>query len=465
MLRRILLATVALGVFAAIGAGLWLASQRLLPVQPESTPAVVEQIASAAMPDGAIIVGDRAQQNLGIVSKPIETDVFWRTLTIPGMVIDRPGMSDREVVAPVAGVVTQILHVPGDLVQPGEPLFTLRIASEQLQLAQSELFKTSENLKIAEERRERLATAGDAIPQARIIEAESEVARQQAAAQGLRQELRSRGLSDESIAGIARGELLSETVVVAPTLTFAGDESPGEKSVGFEVQELLVDLGQQVQAGVALCHLANHQLLAIEGKAFRDEAAILQRSLEVGWLVEVDFQEGDAGEWPTAERELPIRFIDNTIDPVTRTFGFQLPLANQHKAIAGDSRTRLLWRYRPGQKVLLRVRVERMDGVFILPADAVIGEGPENYLFTQNVNTFQKVSVRVLHRDRDRVVLANDGALETYERDGKQRTIAAVTQTAAAQLNRMTKTKSDGLPPGYHIHADGSLHKNEDEGR
>jgi cobalt-zinc-cadmium efflux system membrane fusion protein len=465
MLRRILLATVALGVVAAIGAGLWLASQRLRPAQPESTPAVVEQVASAAMPDGAIIVGERAQQNLQIASKPIETTVFWRTLTIPGMVIDRPGISDREVVAPVAGVVTQILHVPGDLVQPGEPLFTLRIASEQLQLAQSELFKTSENLKIAEERRERLATAGDAIPQARIIEAESEVARQQAAAQGLRQELRSRGLSDESIAGIARGELLSETVVVAPQLTFAGDESPGEEAVGFEVQELLVDLGQQVQAGAALCHLANHQLLSIEGKAFRDEAAILQRSLEVGWPVEVDFQEGSVGEWPTAESELPIRFIDNTIDPVTRTFGFQLPLANQHKALEGKGRTRLLWRYRPGQKVLLRVRVERMDGVFVLPADAVVAEGAESFLFTQNVNTFQRVSVRVLHRDRDRVVVANDGALETYERDGKQRTIAAVTQTAATQLNRMTKTKSDGLPPGYHIHADGSLHKNEDEGR
>jgi hypothetical protein len=29
----------------------------------------------------------------------------------------------------------------------------------------------------------------------------------------------------------------------------------------------------------------------------------------------------------------------------------------------------------------------------------------------------------------------------------------------------MTKSQSDnGLPEGYHIHADGSLHKNEDEG-
>ena len=41
-----------------------------------------------------------------------------------------------------------------------------------------------------------------------------------------------------------------------------------------------------------------------------------------------------------------------------------------------------------------------------------------------------------------------------------------VTQGAAAQLNRLAKAgTSGGAPKGYHIHADGSLHKNGDEGR
>ena len=42
---------------------------------------------------------------------------------------------------------------------------------------------------------------------------------------------------------------------------------------------------------------------------------------------------------------------------------------------------------------------------------------------------------------------------------------AFVVQSSAEQLNRMLKSSSgDDLPEGYHIHADGSLHKNEDEG-
>ncbi|QDV75387.1 efflux RND transporter periplasmic adaptor subunit [Botrimarina mediterranea] len=465
MLRRILVTFAALCALGAAGFAAWLGYRHLRPEPAATSSAAEEQLTAAATPDGKIIVGDRAQHNLGIVSKAIETGEFWRAVTVPGMIVDRPGMSDREVVASVEGVINRILHVPGDLVEPGESLFTLRLASESLQQSQAELFKTGENLKIAEARRERLAQAGEGIPQARLIEAESEIARLKVAAQGYRQELRNRGLSDEEIGGIERGKLLSELQVTAPPLVFAGEESPTGEMLGFELQELLVDLGQQVRAGEPLCRLANHQLLAIEGRAFRDETSKLQQSLEKGWPVEVDFQEGESSGWPTAENELPIRYIDNTIDPETRTFGFRLPLENQHRVVVQGGRARLLWRFRPGQKVLLRVRVERMDGVFTLPADAVVAEGAENYVFTQNVNTFQRVSVRVLHRDRDRVVLANDGALETYERDGKQRTIAAVTLTAAAQLNRMTKTKSDGLPPGYHIHADGSLHKNEDEGR
>jgi hypothetical protein len=44
-------------------------------------------------------------------------------------------------------------------------------------------------------------------------------------------------------------------------------------------------------------------------------------------------------------------------------------------------------------------------------------------------------------------------------------TIPAIARTAGAQLNRMTKAGSSGVPKGYHIHADGSLHKNEDEAK
>src|SRR5262245_47235602 len=54
----------------------------------------------AAGPTEKVIVGDQAQKNLRISSKALKVEDFWKTITLPGMIVDRPGISDREVVAP-----------------------------------------------------------------------------------------------------------------------------------------------------------------------------------------------------------------------------------------------------------------------------------------------------------------------------------------------------------------------------
>ena len=308
-----------------------------------------------------------------------------------------------------------------------------------------------------------------------MIEVESEIARLEAATKAYRQELLNRGLSPDEVDGVAEGTLLSEISLVVPLQTatqrppistLASTSSPHEhQPVVYELQDLKVGLGEQVQAGQTLCRLSNHQSLAIEGRAFRDETSLLERSIKEGWPVEVDFQEDSGADWPPIALTYPIRYIANTIDPVTRTFAFLMPLENQSKSVDHGEKTQLLWRFRPGQKVRLYVRVEEFDGVFVLPADAVVLEGPEAFVFTQNVNTFERKGVQVLFRDRDRVVIANDGSLPTYLKDKERWTIAAVVRNAAAQLNRMAKAGSSAVPKGFHIHADGSLHKNEDEAK
>jgi biotin carboxyl carrier protein len=466
--------------FAALATGVcavgYLFREAWLP-GPRSavTGASVMPSDEANSPSDKIIVGDQAQKNLGLTAKPLQADVFWKTITIQGMVVDRPGFSDREVVAPAVGIVSQLFHVPGDMVRPGDKLFTLKLASESLQQTQSELFKTSKNIMLSEARRERLIAGGQAIAQARVIEAESEISRLEVAAQAYRQELFNRGFSPADVNGVADGRLLSEITLtvppraaaqVPPAASLVSAAAPtDEQPLAYEVQELNVELGEQVQAGQTLCHLSNHQSLAIEGRAFRDETSLLERSVQEGWPVEVDFQEDASADWPAIEQAFPIRYIANTIDPLTRTFAFLLPLENQYKTVDHGDRKQLLWRFRPGQKVLLRIRVEKLDDVFVLPADAVVLEGAEAFVFTQNVNTFERKSVHVLFRDRDRVVLANDGSLPTYVKGQGRWTIPAIARTAAAQLNRMTKAGSSGVPKGYHIHADGALHKNEDEAK
>jgi cobalt-zinc-cadmium efflux system membrane fusion protein len=458
--------TVALAAAGYIFRDVWLPHQATAdsaqPLAPKS---------HAATPATKIIVGDQAQKNLGLSAKPLQSTTFWKAITVPGMIVDRPGVSDREVVAPAAGNVSQLFHVPGDIVSPGDKLFTLKLASESLQLTQSELYKTTKSIQLAQTHRDRLAEAGDAIAKARVVEVDNEISRLQVAAQAYRQELTNRGLSSADINGIADGRLLSQITLFAPqqpsdsNSTDEPSPSTSAQPLAYEMQELKVALGEQVQAGQTLCHLSNHRSLAIEGRAFRDETTLLERSVQQGWPVDVDFREEASSGWPAVEQSFLIRYIANTIDPTTRTFAFLMPLENQYKTVDHGKGTQILWRFRPGQKVLLRVRTEKLDDVFVLPADAVVFEGADAFVFTQNVNTFERKSVHVLFHDRDQVVLANDGAMPTYTKGNERWTIPAIARTAAAQLNRMAKVGSSTAPIGYHIHADGSLHKNADEGK
>ncbi len=408
-----------------------------------------------------IIVNEQAQKNLGIEARKLEATSYWKTLQIPGMVVDRAGFSDRAVVALATGVVTKIHHVPGDEVRTGEPLFTLKLLSEAIQTTQSDLFKTTRDIAFAQVQRNRLKQSPEAIAASQITEVENQIARFEVLAKAYRQELLNRGFDSGMIEQASQGRFTNELRVLAPPVSIPSKigETGSEKSndLSFELQELKVDLGQQVQAGQSLCTLANHRYLAIEGRAFSEETPLLERSVKERWPIEVDFQEEAKPDWGELRQSFRIRWLSNTIDQQTRTFTILIPLENESRTIEDEGYRQTLWRFRPGQRVRIQVRVEELKNVFVLPADAVTTEGTDAYIFTQNVNTFTRRPVRVVHRERSHVVIENDGSLPsgTY-----------AIQAGAAQLNRMLKSSgSSGVPKGYHVHADGSLHKNEDEGK
>ena len=452
----------------------YLTRNRWLPSFQNATTAVTDDSAAGDIEAGApveqVLLSDQAIDNLGLSAKPARPGTFWKTIQVPGMVVDLPGRSDRGVISPVAGVVDRVNHFPGDSVRTGEVLFTIRILSESLHQTQSELFKATQDIKLAQVQRERLAGAGGAIPESRIIEVDNQITRLDVAVKAYRRELANRGMISDQIDASAEGTFVNEIAILVPAQSAdttpltsasgviqASGESADSRQPTFEMQELMVDLGQQVQAGQTLCLLANHQMLAIEGRAFRDETPLLERTVKEGWPVEVDFQEDAGGDWPPLDWTFRISRLANTIDPINRTFAFLMLLENQSRVVNVDGRTQMLWRFRPGQKLRVLVRVEKLDDVFVLPTEAVARDNPEAFVFTQNVNTFERKPVRVLHQDRQHTVIANDGSLVPG---------SFVVQNAAAQLNRMVKAGTDdGVPKGYHIHADGSLHRNEDEGK
>jgi multidrug efflux pump subunit AcrA (membrane-fusion protein) len=365
------------------------------------------------------------------------------------------------VTSPTVGVVTEIHAYPGDTVQPGKPLFTLRPFSEYLQNTQTELFKAHRESELITEQRMRLqgAARNGAISEARLIELDNQARRQAALIQSYQQDLLTRGLSPEQIDAVADGRFVSTIQIAAPafsqsavkretTLTSAASASTYVDE--YAVQELSVELGQQVQAGQLLATLANHRELYIEGHAFKKEATLLAQAAQNGTEVNVECTEDDLEKWPTPVGPLTIRHLANTLDPISRTFSFFVPLENQSQGYTRDDETFVVWRFRPGQRVRLHIPVEELQDVIVLPSAAVVREGPETYVFQQNGDLFNRLPVNLLYEDRLNVVIANDGSVTPG---------LYLAQKSAASLNRVLKAQAaSGVRADVHVHADGTVH-------
>lgn len=454
-LRRLLTTLVVVLLLGGGAAGLYFTQttwQAWLQ-RPAAPTATAEEADHDHDHDDRIKVSPEARANLKLVVRPLERRTWWRTLQVPGVIVDRPGQSDQGITAPVMSVVTQAHVLPGDVVRAGDPLFTLRLVSERLQNSQAEFFKTTQELKLNQEQIDRLKSAANvgSVPMARLIELENQQRRLLTQEKATRQELVTHGLSAEQIEAISQGRFVKEITVTTPApaaeqprLVTATSESATIGNLAFEVKEVKVHLGSYVQAGELLGLLANHQLLYIEGRAFKQEVPLLERAAQEGWPIEAEFTEEESKAWPPLEQPLRIRHLANTVDPVSRTSGFYVPLVNQSRSYEKDGRTFLIWRYRPGQRVRLRVPVEEFRNVLVLPAAAVVREGPEAWVFRQNGDYFERRSVRVLFEDYREIVISPEGGVAPGQ---------YVALNGAAALQRVLKAQQAGGEGGHdHDH-------------
>jgi multidrug efflux pump subunit AcrA (membrane-fusion protein) len=407
----------------------------------------------------------QARQNLGLVARPAKLQSYWRTVQIPGEIADRAGVSDRGVTSPAVGVVTQVHAFAGDTIREGQPLFTLRLFSEYLQNTQSELFRAVRETELVQNQVDRLQDAirSGAIPEAKAIELQNQLKRQNALITAYRQDLLTRGLRPEQIAEVSEGRFVSTIEVVAPPAVAvragaAAVEPVSQELVStkpdhllYEVEKLAVELGQQVQAGQLLATLSNHQSLYVVGHAFKPEASALERAAQEHRPIAIEFADDDpARDWPALDQTFEIRHLANTIDPRSRTFDFFVPLTNQSRDYRKGNETFLVWRFRPGQRARLHVPVEEFRDVYVIPAAGVVREGPEAYVFRQNGDLFDRRPVHVLYEDRQSAVIANDGNVTAG---------MYLAQSAAASLNRVLKAQAaSGEQPGLHVHPDGTVH-------
>lgn len=450
-------------VLTSFGLGAWLSQGQWLPLlykTAEQEHPADEQ--SPAIEEAKVLkLSEQARKNLGLTAKPAKMQTYWRKIQIPGVLVDRPGVTDRGITSPIEGVVTQVHAFEGDIIQPGEKLFTLRLVSESLQQTQSELFKAVRETEIVNREIARITDLVNSgvIPGKRVLELNQRASRQAALIDANRQDLLSRGLQAEQIERVKVGNFLTTIEVNAPAISeakrkfesvgFTETANPAEAGF-YEIQGLKVELGQQVQAGELLAVLANHNSLYVKGYAFKKEASNLARAAENQWTVEVEFTEDAPKDWTELNQEFQIRHLANTTDANSRTFDFFIPLTNQSRIYEKNGRPFVVWRFRPGQRVLIHIPVEQIENVLVLPAGAVVREGPEAYVFQQNGDLFNRISVQVLHQDRSNVVIANDGKFAPG---------FYLAQGSAASLNRVLKAQAaSGMRADVHVHADGTTH-------
>jgi len=391
----------------------------------------------------------QARANLGLQIEELRIQNHWRTLQMPGMIIDRPGESDQSVPAPIAGVVTRLFARPGDTVRPGDALLTLKITSESLQNSQTELLKLTQELEIIRAELARYQNADlRALSPGRLIELEYQRRRTEAAIHAQKQDLTARGLTAEQIERAAAGAFLNELVVKVPGL------ASSKEDVVYEIEELRVNLGDQVQAGESLCVLADHRWLYIEGRALPQETELLQEVARQRRPIRVESMTAPNPRASGQALELPIHFIANKLNRDNHFLRFYLLLANEPAleanrvadrptAETGRFADHIQWRYRPGQPVRLYVPIEEFRDKFVVPATAVVRDGPDAYVFRANGDLLQLRSVHVLYQDRLTAVLepaTSDITAGNY-----------IATNAAAALYRALKAQK-GSDDHHHNH-------------
>ena len=446
-------------------------------VEGEHTLAPGAAVASATTLD----LSPQALLNLGLKGdflRPVELTTYLRSITLPAVLVPKPGRSQIIVTSPLNGIITHVHAVTGEAVKSGDLLFEVRLTYEDLVETQTQYLKTISELAVENREIARLdeATKSGAISGKSLLERRYAKDKLEALIKSQREGLRLHGLSDRQIDAIGTdGKLLRDLKIVAPDIDRHGDNEELRlsqnviKRVSFQGQDALprqnvspeaklktqpdrvlviddlrVNKGQAVIAGEKLCSLSDFANLFIEGKAFEQDVDVLSQAATNGWHVDALFPGSDG---TTVVSGLKLAFVDSSIDPDSRTLSFFVELPNEvlRDETNAEGQRFISWRYRLGQRLEIKIPVEKWEKQIVLPVDAVVKDGADWFVFQQNGTKFNRVPVHVQHRDQTSVVIANDGSI--YPGD-------VIAMKSAHQMQMAVKNKSGGAvdPHAGHNH-------------
>lgn len=442
-----------------------------------------------------VALSQEAFNNLKLKVQPVALSDYVRTLRMPGEVVEAPGLSGQEVVAPVTGILTKMYVSPGVSISAGAPLFELRILDQQLLDTQLKLLELLTQREVAQTELDRIAplTANGSVPGRRKIELQYEIKKIDANLKIAEQALTLKGLKPEQLDRIrSTRELITTLRIQAPVditaLTYLRKPRRDPRDAGFQlvsltdseatdltVEAIHVEPGQTIPQGGAICSLAMHGTLMVSGHAFENEINKVAELSGKQGVVSVEF---GSEQQNSVRDDLTIQYVANHIDEASQSFHFYVPLPNEVLRESRDSFDRLFraWKYKVGQRVHVVLPTETIADRIVLPRGAVVQEGPNAFVFRQHVEDevdgdhggldshadhdhemdehdeedehheemfieFEPVPVEVVSRDQRRIVVKPGGELAVGEN---------IAMNGAYQLLLAMKAQASG--GGGHDH-------------
>lgn len=425
----------------------------------------------------SIQLSTQARANLKLTTQTVSVGRFNTYVEVPASVTDWPGRTHVAITSPLTGVISAIKISRGELIQSGRPLFALRLTHQDLVDTQQKFLTSLGELDVEQREIQRLASLSStgAIAGKTKLAREYERDKLTAGLMAAKQAMLLHGLTDAQIERIEQTrELIREVTIYAPTLhadrslhhdslrtssegltaTSSNKISltsmqpppihPEHIEAEFLVTKLETSRGESVQAGQHLGRLSDYSQILIEGEAYQRDGETLQKAANSGAALQAVFetQQGPAH----VIDGLKIVYIGNEVNRESRSLPFFVSLTNEvERAEQIEGQRFVSWRYKPGQRLQLRIPVAGFDNAIVVPKDAVAEEGPERFVFIENNDHFDRVAVQILAADSINVAIKNDGQVWPGQ---------AIAVSGAHQLQMALKNKSGGAidPHAGHNH-------------
>jgi len=178
-----------------------------------------------------------------------------------------------------------------------------------------------------------------------------------------------------------------------------------EGAEDWDVDDVLVSVGERVEAGQPIVRLHNAREMWLEVEPSGEEMAPLTRAFEKSQPLRA------SSLVPGAGPDLTGLNVDRFVTHAGGARGALAVIRARNTVIPGPKGRGRTWGLRVGLRYLVEIPVQVLPQRFVLPASAVTDNGPERVVFIQDGNTFTSRPVHVEYEDDRVAVIANDGSI------------------------------------------------------